>query len=459
MKSYPKIVSIVLCLVYTVAFISCTNSFKKASRTEKRDVILKTIVPPRIPSDTLSILSFGAKGDSVTDCKPAFDKAMKACKKIKGAIKGTRIVVPAGTYFLDGPIHLVSNVCIELKKGSRLKFGYNSERYLPTVLTSWEGTVLYNYSPFIYGYRLENVSIIGEGTIDGNSSSTFSRWADLQNADQKRSRDMNHANVPIKKRLFGRNHFLRPQLIQLFKCKNILIEGVTITDSPFWCIHLLKSENATIRNIKFHAYNKDNDGIDPEYSKNVLIENVRFDNADDNIAIKSGRDREGRSTVMPSENIIIRNCLFKSLNSGLAIGCEMSSGVRNVFLENCLSGGYCKRGIFLKTNPDRGGFITDIYINNVRFGQVEDCFYITSHYGNEGKGNETSISNMYIDSLSCSNATHAGLLIQGYTRNKVKNIYFSNIFIETAGAGIYLADTKNIVMNDLWIGTKVKRPF
>ena len=455
MKRTLDIVSTVLLYIVALAFVSCTNTYKKASRTEKRDQILKSIVPPKIPTDTLSILSFGAVGDSITDCKPAFDKAMKACKKIKGTLKGTRIVVPAGTYYLNGPIHMVSNVCIELRKGARLKFGSNPERYLPVVLTSWEGTLLYNYSPFIYGYKLENVSIIGQGIIDGNSSDTFSKWADMQGADQNLSRAMNQKNVPLKKRIFGRNHFLRPQFIQFFKCKNILIDGVTITDSPFWCIHLLKSENATIRNVTFHALNKNNDGIDPEYSKNILIENVHFNNADDNIAIKSGRDREGRSTVMPSENIVIRNCVFKGLN-GLAIGSEMSSGVRDVFLENCSSGGYCRRGIFIKSNPDCGGFITDIYINNVKFGQVEDCFFITSRYHNEGKGNESSIGDMYIDSLKCSNATEAGLVIQGYLQNNVKNICFSNVFIDTARIGLCFTNTKNILLNNIRIGERVQ---
>ena len=420
---------------------------------EKRDEIIKNIKQPDISSNKVSILSFGAVGDSLTDCKPAFDKAMHACKEQGGA----RIVVPAGTYYLDGPIHLVSNVCLELQKGSRLKFSSNPASYLPAVLTSWEGTFLYNYSPFIYGYQLNNVSIIGEGVIDGNAANTFNKWADIDDVDQQKSREMNHGSTPVGERIFGEGHFLRPQLIQLFECKNILVEGVTMTDSPFWCLHLLKSENITVRKVKYHSFNKNNDGIDPEYSRNILIEDVDFDNADDNVAIKAGRDNEGWATATPSENILIRNCRFKGLHA-LVIGSEMSAGVQNVFVENCTYGGYLKRGIYLKSNPDRGGFIKNIYVKNVSFGEVEDCFYITSYYHGEGKGHETDINNIYIDSVTCRKATASGLVIQGYPLKKVRDIYLSNIRIDTAATGLSLTETENIVMSNVIIGNEVKVP-
>lgn len=432
---------------------SCSLNNNSTSRISKRDAILKNIKTPTVPTNTLSVLAFGAVADSVSDCKPAFERAMLECTKLKGA----KIVVPPGIYFVGGPIHLVSNVCLEIQKGARLKFSSDPARYLPVVKTSWEGTFVYNYSPFIYGYQLENVSIIGEGTIDGNASKTFNTWKEKQNSDQMLSREMNHKNIPVEKRVFGANHYLRPQLIQLYECKNVLIEDLFITNSPFWCIHLLKSENITIRGISYNAKNINNDGIDPEYSKNILIENVKFNNGDDNIAIKSGRDDEGRSTAIPSENIIIRNCLFKGLH-GVVIGSEMSAGVRNVFIENCSYGGYCKRGIFLKSNPDRGGFITDIYVNNVTFGEVEDCFYITSFYHSEGKGHNTDIHNVFVDSLFCRKATNAGIVIQGFPAKKVKDIYFSNVNIDSISTGVSFTNTENIVMSNVIIGGKAKAP-
>ncbi len=437
-----------------IFLFACKNTPKTtASPEDKMNEIFSNIKAPVPSKDSVLLTSFGALGDSSSNAKPAFDKAIQACGK-KG---GGRIVVPAGVYLINGPIHLISNLCIDLKAGAKLVFGSNAEDYLPAVLTSWEGTFLYNYSPFIYGYQLENVSIIGQGIIDGNAANSFSKWAEQQKADQDLSRDMNHKSVPVKERVFGKGHFLRPQLIQFFECKNILIEGITIKNSPFWCVHLLKSENVTARKVKFDAFNRNNDGFDPEYSKNILIEDIDFNNGDDNVAIKSGRDHEGRATAMSSENIIIRNCRFKGLH-GVVIGSEMSAGVQNVFVSNCSFGGYCKRGIYLKSNPDRGGFIRDIYVKNVEFGEVEDCFFITSYYHGEGKGFVTQISDVFVDSLRCRKATNAGIVIQGYPGKKVENIHFSNVKIDSAATGLSLSNAGNIVFNDVVLGTEVTVP-
>lgn len=438
-------------LYVSITFSSCNNKNEASKRVSLKESILKNIKTPSVPASTLSILAFGAVGDSVTDCRKAFERALTECTRLKGA----KIVFPAGIYFVGGPIHLVNNVCLEIQKGARIKFSSDPAMYLPVVTTSWEGTFIFNYSPFIYGYKLRNVTITGEGTIDGNAQNTYGTWRDLQKTDQQRCRDMNHRNVPLNKRIFGANHYLRPQLIQLFECRNILIENVTLINSPFWCIHLLKSENITVRGVNFNAHTLNNDGIDPEYCKNVLIENVNFDNGDDNIAIKSGRDDEGRATDIPSENIIIRNCHFKGLHA-VAIGSELSGGVRNVIIENCASGGFCKRGIFLKSNPDRGGYIRDIYVNNVRFDEVEDCFYITSNFHSEGKDNYTEIQNIFVDSLFCRKATGTGIFIQGYPAKKIKNICFSNVKIENVSLPVSIINAENIVMNEVIIGREAK---
>ena len=449
MKSNSILILIVAC------FLCCKppQDSKKLSRTEKRDEILKNITPPKISANIILLTDFGAKGDSISDSKPAFDKALKACKEKNGG----RIVVPPGVYILNGPIHLTDNICIELKKGAKLVFGTNPADYLPMVATSWEGTFVYNYSPLIYAYHAKNVAITGEGTIDGNGKEGFSKWYDLQGPDQELSRKMNHDEVPIRDRLFGEGHYLRPQFIQFFECQNILIENVSITNSPFWSVHFLKSENITARNVKFNAFNKNNDGFDPEYSKNILIENIDFNNADDNVAIKAGRDHEGRKTAITSENIIIRNCRFKGLH-GLVIGSEMSAGVQNVFVENCTYGGYCKRGIYLKSNPDRGGFIRDIYINDVEFGDVEDGVFITSYYKAEGKGFVTDIHDVFVENLKFKTVSHAGLVIQGYPTKKVTNIHFSNVQIDSCSNGISFTNAEQIVFNNVVIGKEATIP-
>lgn len=448
MRLFVRFLSLVVILLLLGDIVSLhAASDIDARRIALRDSVLQLIHDPVIPAYSVSLLKFGAKNDSVSDCKPAFDKAFREGIKRKGI----KIIVPAGVYLINGPLHLTNNLCIELQKGARLKFSSNPSHYLPVVPTSWEGTFLYNYSPFIYGYRLENVSIVGEGTIDGNASEVIQAWKGKQAADQMKSRDMNHSNTPVSERIFGEGHFLRPQFVQFYECKNVLVQGIKITNSPFWCVHLLKSENVTVRGVRYDAKNINNDGIDPEYSKNVLIENVEFNNGDDNVAIKSGRDHEGRATAMPSENIIIRNCRFRGLHA-VVLGSEMSAGVRNVFVENCSFGGYCKRGIYLKSNPDRGGFMYNVFVNNVEFDTVEDAFYITSFYHGEGKGYATDIHDVYVNDMKCREATNAAIVIQGFPSQKVRNIYFDNFTVDKAKTGVSINNAANVVMGNVNIG-------
>lgn len=443
--------------LYMAVFLVTNCMFGQLNQKDKEaeiDKIVGRIHLPTIPSYKITVTKLGAKGDSTSNAKPAFDKAMALCKKNKG---GT-IIVPKGVYTLNGPIHFVSNVKLHLEDGAKIRFGSNPKDY-PLVLTSWEGTMLYNYSPMIYGNNVENIAITGNGIIDGEAKNTWIKWKPLEKKDQLLSREMNHENTPIKERIFGEGHYLRPQLIQFVNSKNILVENVQIEDSPFWCIHLLKSKSITIRGVKYNAHNNNNDGIDPEYSSDILIENVLFDNADDNVAIKAGRDDEGRNySNTPSENIVIRNCEFKGLHA-IVIGSEMSAGVRNVYVENSKFRGYLKRGIFIKTNSDRGGYIKNIHFNNLAFGKVEDCIYITANYHGEGGGLFPSkVSDISFSNISCIEATNTGIVIEGFPNKKVSNIILDNITIQSAKNGLTITNTENVTTNDVVIGEKATIP-
>lgn len=435
--------------------ISCFSfAQNKEFPSAKVDSIIRRIQLPVFPSYQINIAKLGAKGDSVTNNKAAFDKAMALCKKNKG---GT-ITVPKGIYKVNGPIHFVSNVNLKLEKGAKIKFSDNPQDYLPMVLTSWEGTMLYNYSPLIYAYDCSNIAITGEGTIDGEGGKTWKSFKAKENEGKNKSRDMNHNNVPLADRKFGEGSFLRPQMIQFFNCRNILVENIRIENSPFWCLHLLKSQGITVRGVSYKSRNYNNDGIDPEYAKDVLIENVTFDNGDDNVAIKAGRDHEGRAnTATPSENIIIRNCNFKGLH-GVVIGSEMSAGVQNVFVENCKTVGYLKRGIYLKTNADRGGFIKNIFVRNIQLDEVEDCLYITANYHGEGKGFQSDISNVHFSDITCNKATESGIVIQGFPEKKIKNISLKNIEIKSATNAISNENAENVLMTDVFIGKRATVP-
>lgn len=425
-----------------------SNLNGEQQRIALRDSILTQITGGKKPEAIANIQSFGAKGDGTTDCFPAFKKAMQRAKK-RG---GLHIVVPQGIYYLRGPITLVSNVCIELTEGATLKFDPSPDLY-PLVSTSWEGTFLYNYSPMIYGYGLENISIIGKGTIDGNATSTFATWKPKQKPGQLLSRQQNHEERPLDERKFGKGYWLRPQLIQLYNCKGITLSGIKITSSPFWCVHLLKSENIICNGLRYDAKLINNDGIDPECSRNILIENIQFNNGDDNIAIKSGRDNDGRNSKSPSENIVIRNCFFKGLHA-VVIGSEMSGGVSNIIVENCTYAGYCKRGIFIKTNPDRGGFVRNIFVKNCEFGDVEDLFYITSMYAGEGQNshNYSTIERVYVDGVRCKNANAAAITLQGTNAKHISKVEFKNVEVDNAKIGISISKSDGVVFEDCHIG-------
>ena len=327
------------------------------------------------------------------------------------------------------------------------------------VKTSWEGTFLQNYSPFIYGYGLSNVSIIGKGTIDGNAATTFATWRKDQKKAQQLSRKMNHEEVAVAQRNFGEGSWLRPHLIQFFNCKNITLSDFFITNSPFWCVHLLKSENIICRGLRYDAKLVNNDGIDPECSRNILIEDICFNNGDDNVAIKSGRDNDGWTMGTPSENIIIRNCHFKGLHA-VVIGSEMSAGVRNVFVENCDYAGYCKRGIFVKTNPNRGGFVENLYVRNCVFDEVEDLFYITSMYAGEGLDDNhfTTVRNVYVENMRCRKARAAGIVLQGTVAKPISNVTFKNVDIADVKNALSMDNTEGVSFTGCHLGGKAGVP-
>lgn len=415
-----------------------------------------------------TIQSFGAKADGKTDCKKAFDKAMKKFAKEPG--KYHELIVPAGIWLVKGPLKLVSNMRLRLEEGAVLMFDDDPKYYLPAVPTSWEGSFCQNYCPFIYGYEIANVEICGRGTIDGNAAKTFSTWRNGQKTAQQRLRKQDHQEVPVSERNYAEGDSLRPQLIQFFGCKNVALRDFFVTNSPFWCIHLLHCDGVLCDGLRYDAKLVNNDGIDLEMTRNVLIENVVFNNGDDNIAIKAGRDNDGWGTnnniaprgkealyePWPCENIVVRNCVFKGLH-GVVIGSEMSAGVQNVFVEDCTYGGYCKRALYVKTNPNRGGFVRDIYFRDCAFGEVEDLFYITSMYAGEGADDThyTEIRDIHVQDVTCDKASNAAIVLQGTEAKPLTNISFERVTVKEAKIGFSSSNTDDVILRNCHLGGEV----
>ena len=317
------------------------------------------------------ISSYGA----VPGDKRATSKAIAECIKKANNAGGGMVVIPAGSW-LTGPIHLQSNVCLHLETGAVLEFSEDPTDYLPTVKTSWEGMDCYNYSPLIYAYECENVAITGKGKLKARLD-VWSIWYARPPAHMnalKRLYDMMSTNVPVEERQMTReNGNLRPHFIQFYKCENILLEDISIEDSPFWVIHPFRSKNIVIRGVSVNAHGHNNDGVDPEMSQNILIENCVFDQGDDAIAIKSGRNQDAWRANTPTRNLVMRNCLIRNAHQLAAIGSELSGGIENVLIEDCSVDPAISNVmhlLFIKTNERRGGYVKNIHMRNITAGAL-----------------------------------------------------------------------------------------
>lgn len=451
----------ILIFLLIINFSCFSQSGENAAGWEQVDEILKNIIPPSFQDKEFNIKDFGAVGDGVFDNSEVFKKTIEECSNSGGG----KVVVPDGIY-LTGAIYLKSNVNLHVTENAVIKFSDDKSKYLPVVFTRWEGVELMNYSPLIYSYEEENIAITGKGILDGNATNE-NWWFWKGNKEdgwqkgmprQKESRDilfkMAEDGVPPEERIFGEGHYLRPNFFQPYKCKNILIEGVTFKDSPMWFIHPVLSENISVLGVKIVGYGPNNDGCNPESSKNVLIKDCYFDTGDDCIAIKSGRNADGRRVNVPSENIIIQNCKMKEGHGGVVMGSEISGGVRNVFAENCeMDSPNLDRAIRIKTNSIRGGVIENIYVRNIKVGQVSQAVLKINFMYEEGDaGNFTPIvRNVFLENVISEKSPHA-LWIKGYERSPITNVNLINCEFKNVEKGNILENygeikTENVILN------------
>lgn len=396
--------------------------------------LLKQIVAPTFKDANYIITDYGAvAGNSEFLNTKAINSAIDICNS-KG---GGTVIIPKGTW-RTGPVVLKSNVNLRIDEGAILLFTTDVTQY-PIVLTRWEGMDCYNTSPMIYSYGQENIAITGKGTIDGGASRAD--WWGMPRLSvvpgkEVRGRPLlmewSENNTPIEKRIMGPADNLRPQLINLYKCKNILIQDLTLTHPAFWTIHPLLCENLTVKGLTIHTEGAPNgDGCDPESCKNVLIEDCFFDTGDDCIAIKSGRNNDGRKWNIPSENIIVRNCRMQNGHGGVVIGSEISGGYKNLFVENCeMDSPSLDRVIRIKTNNCRGGVIENIYVRNVNVGQCKEAVLLVDliYEPNEKCTRDFPpfVRNVYLDNVKCKQSRY-GVFISGYKdQTNVSNINLLN---------------------------------
>lgn len=369
-----KTVKPLAALLLAVAVLSSCEK-KEVTPWEKMEEVCSAIIPPTFPDKDYVITDYYDGKDSMYT--EAINRAIAVCS----AQGGGKVIIPKGE-FNTAPIRLKSNVNLHLSDSAILRFTTDYHQF-DTVLTRIEGIDCYNISPLVYAYGETNIAITGGGVMDGQAGKDNwfceERIRGVVQSDGKKINEktvlyqMKEDSVPFKERVFKGAEGIRPQFINLYKCRNILLEGFTLNRSPFWLIHPLLSENITVRKVKMQSHGYNNDGCDPESCRNVLIEDCDFDTGDDCIAIKSGRDEDGRFWNIPSENIIVRQCRMKDGHAGVAIGSEVTGGCCNVWVEDCrMDSPELDRIIRIKSNAIRGGEVENIFVRNITVGECKE---------------------------------------------------------------------------------------
>jgi len=441
-KFNPQIKILFISFSFILTFlVSCQN---------KPAVIMKEIIveaPFKMPvirypdfsnSAKFQITDFGAKPGDQEQTSKSIVKAIEEANKMGGGI----VVVPQGEW-LTGKIHLKSNVNLHLDKGAVLLFSDKPEDYLPPVHTTWEGLECYNYSPLIYAYGCKNVAITGEGMLKAKMD-VWTVWFARPSGHMENLKRLYYLagyNKPVEERQMVNDsaHF-RPQFVQFNRCENVLIEGVSVTNSPFWTIHLYLSKNIVIRNINVFAHGHNNDGIDPEMSQNVLIENCILDQGDDAISIKSGRDQDAWRLNTPSKNIVIRKLTVKNGHQLVALGSELSGGIENVFIDSCkvIDGAKLNHLLFVKTNERRGGYVRNIYMNNTSAGKIDlgilgietDVLFQWRDLVPTIERKLTPIRDIYLNNVQATNVRFISRIL-GQKELPVENIILNNVRADT----------------------------
>jgi polygalacturonase len=413
-------------LIYVFLMFIAAKIMAQQKESSPINQILANIKVPQFKDATYDITVFGAVADGKTDIRPVLDKLISQCSTNGGG----QVVIPKGAFYIAGPVVLKSHVNLHFEDGAELIFSSDEKDYLPAVLTLWEGTELFNYSPLFYAYQCSDIAITGNGKINGSASKNFAKWRPQRSADQNTLRQMGSDGTPVYKRVFGEGFHLPPDMIQFFGCKNVLIDGISITDAPYWVIHPVLCNNVTVQNVTINSLNLNNDGCDPEASTNVLVQHCNFTVGDDGIAIKAGRDQDGWRIGQPTENVIVRNCTFHSKTNGLCIGSEMSAGVRNVYMYN-VKITRCLSAIYFKSNLDRGGFIENIHVSDVQCDSARSAFirFENNYHGSRGGHYPTLFSGFHIQNASCTNSGEVAIYAVGVKGNPLQNISLKNVTV------------------------------
>jgi len=483
-KKYHYIMAIAILISIIIVISGCKNkstgNLNNVNINDSVQAIIKRIRPVQIPEKLINIIEYSKHMPDVEGNFDFHDDIQRAVNELSSN-GGGKILFPhtLGTnewvkmteiYKITGPIELCSNIEFLIQPSVKLFFTFNPEAYSNKhkgVLSRYEGTTIYTYSPNFRAFNSHNIKF---SSTDGNGSmpeitadgEQWVKWAMLGDKKLEKKgikprteliRDFNNSDLPIMLRIVANpdSDYLRPDMFQFLLCQNILIEGIKLNNGGFWMVHPVLSENITFRNLFFDAGNVNNDGIDVESSKDVLIENIIFNNHDDNIVMKAGRNKEGREGALVAgtelekvnshylkngritgctENVVARNCVFKG-HHAICAGSEMSGGVRNIYVIDNIAPQNVKNGIYIKSSRIRGGTIENIFVKNLALNIVEDyVISLNPNYDGDTISPYVPVfKNIYIENVTATHA-HNGIRIFGWKDSPTSNVWLKNVTIQ-----------------------------
>ena len=414
------------------------------------DRIVASVRRPHFPGRSFPVTSFGAVGDGVTKNTAAFAAAISACSRSGGG----HVVVPPGQ-FLTGAVHLLSNVDLHVEAGATIAFSQDPADYLPAVFTRWQGIELMNYSPFIYAYGQRNIAVTGAGTLNGQADANhWWSWKPLENTDFTALETMADNDVPVAQRVFGSGHFLPPQMIQPFLCDTVLLAGVTVINSPFWHLNPNLCRNVTIDGLTIRSSGPNTDGCDPESCAGVVVRNVTFDTGDDCIAIKAGRDTDGRRVGVPCQDVVIEKCDFDNGHGGITIGSEMTGGVRNVYARDLsMNSANLQAGHRIKTNTLRGGYVLNTNVYRVTAGTVGGpLLLIQGNYNGQTGNFPPDVTGITLRDWSVQTCAGIWSIVGASATDPVGTATLEDLTITTSSAANSAQDITSLVVSDVTVG-------
>ncbi len=411
---------------------------------------------PIFPDSTFDIRDYGARqmeGDNPVKNTAAIHRAIEAAHQDGGG----RVLIPEGEW-LSGPIHLMSNINLHIAEGATVYFSKDKKDYLPVVLQRHEGVEAYNYSPMIYAFKLKNVAVTGKGTFDGQGDHWW-EWAEGKDFGERTE----VTKVPLSRRNYGKGAGLegmRPHFMIFWKSENILVEGITLKDSPMWNVHLLYSNKAIVRDVTVNSLRAPNgDGVVLDSASDVLVEYNHFQTGDDAVVLKSGVNEEALKIDKPTQNIVVRNFEARNVRTGsggIVFGSETSGGINNVYVHDAHFEG-ADRGIRFKTERGRGNVIENIYIRDITMKDIESqAINFNSYYSGPGvTGPAPLIRNIDIRNIQIDGVPEPIELV-GLPEKWLENITLEDISVKNAEQGARITRVKNLKLKNVDISSEAQ---